>query len=76
MFFIEKNIFCGSFPKYLYNYSKFLLFYGQDVLYSYFLDLNGDGHINHEKELIGQVLQRTTFDKKTALEAVKKSIKE
>jgi len=48
----------------------FLLFYGQDVLYSYFLDLNGDGHINHEKELIGQVLQRTTFDKKTALESI------
>ncbi|MBI5804105.1 hypothetical protein HY450_02585 [Candidatus Pacearchaeota archaeon] len=46
----------------------FMLRYGQDVLYSYFLDLNGDGELDKEKELIGQVLCRMTHDERRTLE--------
>jgi len=40
----------------------FWLHYGDDLLYSYFLDKNGDGKIDREKELIGQVLFRVSGD--------------
>jgi hypothetical protein len=46
----------------------FILFYGQDVLYSYYLDLNGDGKLDTNKELIGTVLCRTTHDERMNLE--------
>jgi len=42
----------------------FLVHYGDDLLYLYFLDKNGDGRIDREKELIGQVLYRVTFEQK------------
>ncbi len=44
------------------NIRDFFLFYGQDALYEYFLDLNGDGKIDEAKELIGSVLCRTSHD--------------
>ncbi len=44
--------------------NDFILYYGQDVLYNYFLDINGDGKINKEQELIGSVLCRTTHDER------------
>lgn len=34
----------------------FILKYGQDVVYEYYLDLNGDGTIDKANELIGKVL--------------------
>ena len=46
----------------------FWLFYGQDVLYSYYFDLNGDGKLDKSAELIGTVLCRTTHDDKVELE--------
>ncbi len=46
----------------------FILYYGQDVVYSYYLDLNGDGRIDKEHELLGHVLCRTTHDEKINLE--------
>ena len=46
----------------------FILFYGQDVLYSYYLDLNGDGELDKKSELIGTVLCRTTHDDRINLE--------
>ena len=46
----------------------FILFYGQDVLYSYYLDLNGNGKLEKETELIGTVLGRTTHDDRVQLE--------
>ena len=46
----------------------FILFYGQDVLYSYYLDLNGNGKIDKETELLGTVLCRTTHDDRVDLE--------
>jgi len=46
----------------------FILYYGQDTLYSYYLDLNGDGRIDESRELIGQVLFRTTHDERMDLE--------
>ncbi|MBI1970025.1 hypothetical protein HYS48_04995, partial [Candidatus Woesearchaeota archaeon] len=44
--------------------------YGEDVVYLYFLDKNGDGKIDREKELIGQVLYRISQDEITDLEPV------
>lgn len=46
----------------------FILFYGQDVLYSYYLDLNGDGKLDATNELLGTVLCRTTHDERLELE--------
>ena len=46
----------------------FILFYGQDVLYSYYFDLNGDGKLDKNNELIGTVLCRTTHDERMDLE--------
>ncbi len=46
----------------------FILFYGQDLLYSYYVDLNGDGTLDKETELIGTVLCRTTHDERMDLE--------
>ena len=46
----------------------FILFYGQDLLYSYYFDLNGDGKLDTETELIGTVLCRTTHDERMDLE--------
>jgi len=48
----------------------FLFHYGDDVLYKYFLDKNGDGKIDERTELIGQVLYRTSNDEKDDLEGV------
>ena len=42
----------------------FWLKYDQDKLYMYYLDKNGNGKIEKDKELIGQVLLRTTFGEK------------
>ncbi len=42
----------------------FILKYGQDMLYLYYVDLNGDGVIDKEKELIGEVLCKTTHDER------------
>ncbi len=46
----------------------FILFFGQDVLYSYYFDLNGDGKLNKDNELVGTVLCRTTHDERIDLE--------
>ena len=46
----------------------FILFYGQDVVYSYYFDLNGDGKLDKTTELIGTVLCRTTHDDRINLE--------
>jgi len=46
----------------------FFLYYGQDVLYQYYLDLNGDGKLDSDQELIGTVLCRTTHDERMNLE--------
>lgn len=46
----------------------FILFYGQDVIYSYYFDLNGDGKLDEKSELIGSVLCRTTHDDRVDLE--------
>ncbi|VVB78983.1 Uncharacterised protein [uncultured archaeon] len=46
----------------------FVLRYGQDILYSYYLDLNGDGKIDKNKELIGSVVCRTTHDERMEIE--------
>lgn len=48
----------------------FWLFYGQDVLYSYYFDLNGDGKLDKQTELIGTVLCRTTHDDRVELEQI------
>jgi len=50
----------------------FILFYGQDVLYSYYLDLNGDGKLDRKNELIGKVICRTTHDERMELEKLSK----
>lgn len=42
--------------------------FGQDVVYNYFLDLNGDGKIDTKTELIGKVLCTTTHDEKTEIQ--------
>ena len=46
----------------------FFLRYGQDVLYHYYLDLNGDGQLDPAQELLGTVLCRTTHDERLNLE--------
>ena len=48
----------------------FWLFYGQDVLYSYYFDLNGDGKLDKQTELIGTVLCRTTHDDLVELQKI------
>ncbi len=45
----------------------FILKYGQDVLYKYYLDLNGDGRIE-ESELIGTVLCNMSHDERRLME--------
>jgi hypothetical protein len=45
----------------------FIMFYGQDVLYSYYLDLNGDGKLDRKNEMIGKVICRTTHDERMEL---------
>lgn len=52
------------------NIRDFLLFYGQDVLYEYFLDLNGNGKIEEATELIGSVLCRTTHDGRVTINEI------
>ena len=52
----------------------FWFFYGQDVLYNYYLDLNGDGKIDKQKELIGKVLCRTTHDEKRDINFIAKGV--
>ncbi|MEK6884802.1 MAG: hypothetical protein AABY22_34540 [Nanoarchaeota archaeon] len=51
------------------NIEDFFLFYGRDVLYSYYLDLNGDGKISKD-EIIGSVLCRTAHDENPNLESL------
>jgi len=46
----------------------FIFYYGPRVLYSYFLDLNGDGKLDKEKELIGKVLCKTPNNERIELE--------
>lgn len=48
----------------------FILFHGQDVVYSYYLDIGGDGKIDRETELMGTVLFRTTRDERVGLESM------
>jgi hypothetical protein len=48
----------------------FWFHYGDDVLYKYYLDKNGDGKIDLETELIGSVLYRTSQDEKADLHGV------
>lgn len=50
------------------NFKDFILHYGDDVLYQYFLDKNADGKINKNTELIGQVLYRRSQDEREDLE--------
>ena len=50
--------------------NDFILYYGQDIVYSYYLDINGDGKIKDSDELIGKVLCRTTHDQRMALERI------
>ena len=50
----------------------FILYYGQDVVYSYYLDLNGDGKLNKDNELIGQVLCRTAHDERSEMNKLQK----
>jgi hypothetical protein len=53
----------------------FVFKYGQNVLYDYYADLNGDGKIDRNKELIGRVLCATTHDEKVELEKIAKGLK-
>ncbi len=46
----------------------FWIHYGDDLLYEYFLDKNGDGRIDELRELIGQVLYRISRDEDPELE--------
>ncbi|MFH0925857.1 MAG: hypothetical protein V1872_09580 [bacterium] len=57
---------CGDIAKVVIR--DFILYYGDDVLYLYYLDKNGDGKIDEERELIGQVLYRTSHDQKSNVE--------
>jgi hypothetical protein len=43
----------------------FWIHYGDDTVYEYFLDKDGNGVIDKEKELIGRVLCRTAWDEKS-----------
>ncbi len=40
----------------------FMLYYGNDVLYLYYVDKNGNGVIEEDIELVGKVLYRTSHD--------------
>lgn len=53
----------------------FIFYYGPKVLYKYYFDLNGDGKIDKEKELIGEVLARTSNNERIGLEKLVKSNK-
>ncbi len=53
----------------------FFLSYGSDVIYSYYLDLNGNGKIDKKKELIGKVLCKPTHDEIVELEKLARGIK-
>ena len=46
----------------------FILHFGNDVLYKYYLDKDGNGKIDEEKELIGQVLYRVSQDEGQTIE--------
>ena len=48
----------------------FILHYGQDLVYHYYLDRSGDGRIDPDTERIGTVLCRTTHDERLNMEAV------
>lgn len=48
----------------------FIWYYGQDLLYWYYLDMDGDGKIHREAELLGTVLLRTTHDERVGLEMI------
>ncbi len=48
----------------------FILFYGQDVIYTYYFDLNGDGELDEQTEQIGRVLCRATHDDRVQLETL------
>lgn len=48
----------------------FILYYGNDILYKYFLDKNGDGRIDQASECVGQVLYRLSQDELMDLEKV------
>jgi hypothetical protein len=48
----------------------FILYYGDDTLFKYYLDKNGDGRIDEKKELIGQVLFHISQDERKDLEGV------
>jgi len=50
----------------------FILFYGQDVIYSYYLDLNGNGKIEKADELLGRVLCKTTHDEMEQIDKLAK----
>jgi len=45
----------------------FALKYGNDLLYSYYLDKNGDGKIDKKNELIGRVLHHMTYGQKNMI---------
>jgi len=49
----------------------FILYYGHDVLYLYYIDISGDGKIDKKKELIGTVLCRTGHDERITLESMR-----
>ncbi len=51
----------------------FWLYYGDDLVYKYYLDKNGDGKIDSDKELIGKVLYNVSRSDKIAKEAKNKS---
>ena len=50
------------------EFKDFWFNYGQDVVYNYYFDLNGDGVLDKEKELIGKVLCTPTHDEKAEIE--------
>ena len=52
------------------NIKDFIFRYGRDVLYSYYLDLDGNGQIDTKKEKLGDVLVRITHDDKIELEHI------
>ena len=52
----------------------FWLSYGQDALYDYYLDLNGDGRLDKKTELIGRVLCRFSHDEKAELDNIARGI--
>lgn len=48
--------------------------YGQDVLYNYYVDLNGNGKIDKKTELINSVVCKTTHDERVTIEQLSKGI--